>query len=449
MSSNERQSLFVNGAPAGELQERPAGAPAQPVKPLPEDALILIPVRNVVLFPGVILPISMRREKSVAAAQEAARSERPIGLLLQRDAANDTPGPEDLYWVGTVANVLRYVTTPDGTHHIVAQGESRFRVLQFLEGWPFMVARVQRIQEEEPQSAEIEARVLQLKERTKEILELLPQVPAELANTLENITSAGALADLLAGFMDLKPEEKQELLETFDLKARLDRMIQLMAHRIEVLKLSREISQQTKQAMDERHREVLLREQLRAIQKELGEGDEQTAELEELAKAIEEAKMPEEVATHAKKELKRLQRMSEGSGEYPMIRTYLDWLIELPWSKESGGSHRHRRGAPHPGGGPLRPGEGQAADPGVPGGEEAQPRRARARSCASSGPPGVGKTSLGPVHRAGHQPQVRARLAGRRARRGGDPGPPAHLHRGAARQHHPGDSQGAARAIPC
>jgi ATP-dependent Lon protease len=335
MSSNERQSLFVNGAPAGELQERPAGTLAQPVKPLPEDALILIPVRNVVLFPGVILPISMRRERSVAAAQEAARSERPIGLLLQRDPANDAPGPEDLYWVGTVANVLRYVTTPDGTHHIVAQGESRFRVLQFLEGWPFMVARVQRIQEVEPQTAEIEARALQLKERAKEILELLPQVPAELANTLENITSAGALADLLAGFMDLKPEEKQELLETFDLKARLDRMIQLMAHRIEVLKLSREISQQTKQAMDERHREVLLREQLRAIQKELGEGDEHAAELEELAKAIEEAKMPEEVATHAKKELKRLERMNEGSGEYPMIRTYLDWLIELPWSKET------------------------------------------------------------------------------------------------------------------
>ncbi len=335
MSSNERQSLFVNGAPAGELRERPAGVPAQPVKPLPEDALILIPVRNVVLFPGVILPISMRREKSVAAAQEAARSDRPIGLLLQRDPANDAPGPEDLYWVGTVANVLRYVTTPDGTHHIVAQGESRFRVLQFLEGWPFMVARVQRIQEEEVQSAEIEARVLQLKERAKEILELLPQVPTELVNTLENITSAGALADLLAGFMDLKPEEKQELLETFDLKARLDRMIQLMAHRIEVLKLSREISQQTKQAMDERHREVLLREQLRAIQKELGEGDERTAEIEELAKAIEEAKMPEEVAIHAKKELKRLERMSEGSGEYPMIRTYLDWLIELPWSKET------------------------------------------------------------------------------------------------------------------
>ncbi|WP_442954745.1 endopeptidase La [Pelomicrobium sp.] len=335
MSSNERQSLFVNGAPAGELQEKPAGTLAQPVKPLPEDALILIPVRNVVLFPGVILPISMRRERSVAAAQEAARSERPIGLLLQRDPANDAPGPEDLYWVGTVANVLRYVTTPDGTHHIVAQGESRFRVLQFLEGWPFMVARVQRIQEVEPQTAEIEARALQLKERAKEILELLPQVPAELANTLENITSAGALADLLAGFMDLKPEEKQELLETFDLKARLDRMIQLMAHRIEVLKLSREISQQTKQAMDERHREVLLREQLRAIQKELGEGDEHAAELEELAKAIEEAKMPEEVATHAKKELKRLERMNEGSGEYPMIRTYLDWLIELPWSKET------------------------------------------------------------------------------------------------------------------
>lgn len=336
MSSNERQSLFVNGTAAGGPHAtHPMGEPSHPLRPLPEDAIIVIPVRNVVLFPGVILPVSMRREKSVAGAQEAARSERPIGLLLQRDPANDTPGPEDLYWVGTVANVLRYVTTPDGTHHIVAQGESRFRVLQFLEGWPFMVARVQRIQEVEPQTTEIEARVLQLKERAKEILELLPQAPAELANTLESISSASALADLLAGFMDLKPEEKQELLETFDLKARLDRMIQLMAHRIEVLKLSKEISQQTKQAMDERHREVLLREQLRAIQKELGEGDEHAAEIEELAKAIEEAKMPEEVAAHAKKELKRLERMSEGSGEYPMIRTYLDWLIELPWSKET------------------------------------------------------------------------------------------------------------------
>jgi ATP-dependent Lon protease len=321
-----------NGAVAG----AGAGSEAkQPVKPLPEDAIIVLPVRNVVLFPGVILPVAMRREQSVAAAQEAARSEQPLGLLLQRQPETDAPGPDDLHWVGTVANVLRYVTTPDGTHHIVAQGESRFRVLQFLDGWPFLVARVQRIDEVEQQTPEIEARALQLKRQAKEILELLPQAPAEIAGAVEGMSSASQLADLLAGLMDTTPAEKQELLETFDLKTRMDRLIKLLARRAEVLKISHEISQQTRESIDARNREVLLREQMKTIQKELGEGGEQAAEIEELARAIAEAKMPEEVETHARKELKRLERMPEGAGEYSMLRTYLDTLIELPWAKES------------------------------------------------------------------------------------------------------------------
>ncbi|HSO07513.1 MAG TPA: endopeptidase La [Pelomicrobium sp.] len=308
---------------------------ARPVKPLPEDAIIVLPVRNVVLFPGVILPVAMRREQSVAAAQEAARSEKPLGLLLQRSPETDAPGPDDLHWVGTVANVLRYVTTPDGTHHIVAQGESRFRVLQFLDGWPFLVARVQRIDEADQQTPEIEARAVQLKRQAKEILELLPQAPAEIAGAVESMTSATQLADLLAGLMDTMPAEKQELLETFDLKTRMDRLIQLLARRAEVLKISHEINEQTRESIDARNREVLLREQMRTIQKELGEGEEQAAEIEELAKAIDEAKMPEEVEKQAKKELKRLERMPEGAGESSMLRTYLDTLIELPWSKAS------------------------------------------------------------------------------------------------------------------
>ena len=321
-----------NGAVAG---AGAGGDAKQAAKPLPEDAIIVLPVRNVVLFPGVILPVAMRRVQSVAAAQEAARSEQPLGLLLQRQPETDAPGPDDLHWVGTVANVLRYVTTPDGTHHIVAQGESRFRVLQFLDGWPFLVARVQRIDEAEQQTPEIEARALQLKRQAKEILELLPQAPAEIAGAVEGMTSASQLADLLAGLMDTTPAEKQELLETFDLKTRMDRLIKLLARRAEVLKISNEISQQTRESIDARNREVLLREQMKTIQKELGEGGEQAAEIEELARAIAEAKMPEEVETHARKELKRLERMPEGAGEYSMLRTYLDTLIELPWAKES------------------------------------------------------------------------------------------------------------------
>jgi ATP-dependent Lon protease len=305
------------------------------VKPIPEDALIIVPVRNLVLFPGVILPLSLGRAGSIAAAQEAAKSEHPLGVLLQRDAAAEAPEPNDLHWVGTVAGILRYVTAPDGTHHVVCQGEGRFRVLQFLDGYPFLVAKVERIEEAEAETKEIEARLIQLKDRATEALQLLPQVPAELVGAVQTMTSASALADLIAGFIDLKAEEKQELLETFDVEQRTDKILKHLAHRIEVLKLSQEIGRQTKESLEERQREHLLREQLRTIQKQLGEGDETAAEIAELTKAIEEAKMPEEVEKHAKKELKRLERMPEAAAEYSMIRTYIDWLIELPWTKQS------------------------------------------------------------------------------------------------------------------
>ncbi|MET0918424.1 MAG: LON peptidase substrate-binding domain-containing protein, partial [Burkholderiales bacterium] len=222
------------------------GGATTTLRPLPEDAVPIVPMRNLVLFPGMILPAGVGRERSIIAAQEAVRTERPIGLLLQRDSSQENPGPQDLYWVGTVANIVRYVTAPDGSHHLVCQGEQRFRVLEFLEGWPFLVARILRISESEEESKEIEARMLQLRARAAEILELLPQVPAELANTVQSITSAPRLADLIAGFMDLKPDEKQELLETFDAAARIDKVLKRLAHRIEVLQLSNRINEQTR-----------------------------------------------------------------------------------------------------------------------------------------------------------------------------------------------------------
>jgi ATP-dependent Lon protease len=314
-------------------QGAPAGAAA--TKPLPEDALIVIPMRNTVLFPGVITPITVGRPGSVAAAQEAVRSERRVGFLLQRNAQTNEVRPDDLFWVGTAGQVVRYITGAEGAHHLVVQGMSRFRVLEFLEGWPFMVARVQNVPQEDKVSPDIEARFLQLKEQAVEAIQLLPNAPEELTVVVQQVTSAALLADMVANLLDVKNEEKQDLLETFDLKRRLDKVLELLAARVGVLRISREIGEKTRKQFDERQREHVLREQLRQIQKELGEGEDVAAEIEELKKSIDEAGMPEDVQKHAIKEFKRLQRMGEGSAEGSMLRTYLEWLAELPWKDEA------------------------------------------------------------------------------------------------------------------
>ncbi len=315
----------------------PAGGRAADTVPtLPADALIIIPTRNMVLFPGLVLPVTIGRARSVAAAQEAVRHGHPIGLLLQRDAQVEEPGPADFHTVGTAGAVVRYLTAPDGSHHMICQGQRRFRVREFLDGWPFLVARVEQVGEAEVLSKEVEARVDLLRQRAVEALKLLPNAPQELVGAIQGVTSPAGLADLVAGFMDLQPSEKQEVLEAFDVQSRLDKVLALLAHRIEVLRLSREIGEQTQQSLDTRQREYLLREQLKTIQKELGEGDDARAqEIVELAKAITEARMPPEVETQAKKELTRLERMGEASGESSMVRAYLDWLIALPWSMTS------------------------------------------------------------------------------------------------------------------
>src|SRR5437870_693940 len=246
----EEQDLRTadSGAPPPEPATGPpvaTGAASPETGPaIPEDALILISTRNLVLFPGTVLPITLGRQRSIAAAQTAIRLNRPVGLVLQREAATEDPIALDLHRVGTEANLLRYVTSPDGSHHVICQGERR-----------------------------------------------------------------------------------------------LERISEFLAYRLEVLRLSRQISDRTKETIDDRQREFLLREQLKTIQKELGEGeDAKSQEIAELREKIEQAKMPEEVEAHAKKELSRLERMPEAAGEYSMARTYLEWLIELPWSVESAGA---------------------------------------------------------------------------------------------------------------
>ena len=313
-------------------QTAPAPEPIASFPELPADAIIIVPVRQAVLFPGMVFPITVGRPRSIAAAQEAVRRQRQIGILMQRDAAVEEPTPIDLHRVGTIANIVRYLTGRDGSHHLVCQGEQRFRVVDFLGGFPFLVARVIRIEEIDTRTPEIEARFLNLQQQALEALQLLPQAPQELIAAVQAVSVPGELADLVAAYMDLKPEEKQEVLETIDITARLDRVSRLLAHRIEVLRLSQEIGRQTRAALDERQREVLLREQLAAIQRQLGEGDGKAAEIAELSEAITKAQMPKEVEEQARKELRRLERMPEAAAEYSMVRTYLDWLIELPWA---------------------------------------------------------------------------------------------------------------------
>ena len=386
-----------------------AGRATAPMPPLPPDALIIVPVRNTVLFPGHVLPITIGRQRSIVAAQQAVREQRQVGILMQRSADITDPTSIDMHRMGTVANIVRYITAPDGTHHLVCQGDQRFQVTEFLAGWPFFVARVLRIPEPETRSSEIEARFLHLKSQAAEAVQLLPQAPPELLAMVQGVSSPAALADLAATYMDVASDEKQEVLETVDIRARMEKVSRMLAHRIEVLRLSQEISQQTKAALGERQREVLLREQMAAIQRQLGEGEEgKAAELAELDQAITKVKMPKEVEEAARKELRRLLRMPEAAGEYGMVRTYLDWLIELPWSLPEEKSDRHRRGATHFGRRPLWARENQTSHHRI-------PRRAQARA-KWQGPHFMFRRAsrrrqdlARPVDRARDESQVRAR----------------------------------------
>jgi len=320
---------------AMDQQKRPEQQPGQGGNAMvvPEDVLIILPVRNTVIFPGAVAPLTIGRPVSIAAAEEAARRGSRIGLVMQRDPAVDAPGPADLHGVGTIARVVRYFTARDGTQHVVCQGEQRFRTLDYLPGMPFLAARFDLVSEATGSGTSLEARERVLKERAMEAISLLPEPMAELAGVIQSVEDPGQLADLVISFLDLKPEQKQQVLEIFAVEARIDHALELLNHQIEVLKLSRKLESDTREKLEGQQREYYLREQLRTIQKELGEHEDGHSEHEELARQVSEAGMPDEALAQARKELKRLERMPEASGEHSMVRSYLDWLVTLPWSK--------------------------------------------------------------------------------------------------------------------
>ena len=334
--------FFEGGMPA---EAKPAATDTPPKSaphPIPADALILLPVSSHVLFPGTIVPLHIEHAALQTGVHEAVRLELPIGVVLQRQtlaSEQDTgmrmgTAPGNLHEVGTSAAVLRYLTTPEATHRAVVRGLRRFRILGYLEGYPFTVARVQYVDDPVTVTAEVEGRARALKQSAHETLQLLPQAPPGMAASLDGIADPAQLADVIAGLLDIAPEDKQSLLETFDLKARLDKLLLVLARRIEVLKVARDVAERTQASIGDVNRKHLLREQMRVIQNELGEGGDSAAEIDEFAKAIADAHMPADVEKAAQKELKRLARMPDSAGEGSAVRSYLDWLTELPWAAE-------------------------------------------------------------------------------------------------------------------
>jgi len=308
----------------------PAPSPGSPSQAT--DELLIVPVRGFVLFPGAVMPLTVGRPRSIAAAQQAVREGRQIGILLQRDPETPDPSAEELHSIGVIANVLRYVTGADGAHHLICQGEQRFRVTEVVKEQPYIACRFERLSDTNVETSEVEARFINLKQQAAEVLKLLPQSPPELLAEVEAARSPSALVDLVATYVDAAPEEKQGVLETLDLNERLSRVSALLAHRLEVLRLSHQIGEETKASLDQRQREILLREQLATIQRQLGDSDARQQEVAELTDKIAKAQMPPEIDEVARKELRRLERTPEAAAEYGMIRTYLDWLIDLPWA---------------------------------------------------------------------------------------------------------------------
>jgi len=304
--------------------------------PRPE-TLTILPMADTVLFPELVMPVILDRPASIEAAQRAARAEQPIGLVLADPASNQDDIRPALNKIGTVVNILRYITGNDGRHHLVCQGVSRFKIREFVEDeHGALAAKVTWIDEPEPRGdKQVDARMANLRSRALEAIELMDQPSQELANAIGSIESAALLADATAGYLGLKPKEKQQILETVELEPRLDLVQSFLDYRLEVMRLSSDINKQTQERLTEHQRKALLREQMRSIQRELGEDDSVAEEAARLREALEKAHLPEDAAEQTERELKRLERMNESSAEYSMVRTYLELMAELPWDKSS------------------------------------------------------------------------------------------------------------------
>jgi len=308
-------------------EEEPQQAAAEP-RELP-----LVALRETVIFPEMIVPLQVGRDKSVAALNAATESGGLIALVTQRRAEQEEIGdPSELYTIGTMAKIAQVVQLQDGTVRAIVQGQRRIRILGFAQTTPHLVARIEELTDAVPEGVEIQALIRSVQAQIEQYVANGAPVPPEAAVAARNITEAGLLADMVAYSPDMSTEQRQELLETTDVELRLKLVSNFLARQIEILELKGKIQSEVKSEMDKTQREYILREQLKAIQRELGEDDPQQAEINELREKVESSGMPEEVLARAIKEIDRMSRIPSASPEVGVIRTYVDWLVSLPWN---------------------------------------------------------------------------------------------------------------------
>src|SRR6267143_1758161 len=305
------------------------------------DVLPVLPLKDLVIFPFIIVPLSVSREKSINAVDQALAENRVIMLTAQKDFQNEDPGEEDLYRVGTVAIIMRMLKLPDGRIRILVQGLSRARIDYFIQTAPFFKAKITRIEEEatKERSLEIEALVRAVKQNLDRAVSLGKNISPEVMVIAANLDDPARLTDLAASNLDLKLEEAQQILETIDPVERLKKVNELLTREINLLTMQQEISSAAQGEMNKSQREYFLRQQLKAIQSELGEGEELTEEVENYRKKIEEKMIPQEAREEIEKQIKRLERSHPDSAETSIIRTYLDWMTGLPWGQMSADNH--------------------------------------------------------------------------------------------------------------
>jgi len=306
-------------------------APEGPVE-IP-DIISILPLRNSVLFPGSIIPIDVGRRKSVRLIEEAISKERPvIGILTQKDARTEDPGENDMYTTGCAARILKVIKLAKDNFSVILQGVARVKIQDYLAHDPFITARVAAVPDPNTADVELDALVMNLKDIAKRVIKLMPELPKEAGALVDSVSEPGQLADLITSNLELQVDEKQDILETFDLKTRMRKVLQFLSRQLEVLKVREKINTQVQEEMGRNQREYVLRQQLKAIKEELGELDESGGDLDEFKEKIAQAKMPGEVEKVALKQFERLKVMQPSSAEYTVTRTYLEWLVELPWS---------------------------------------------------------------------------------------------------------------------
>ena len=294
--------------------------------------LAILPLKGTVIYPGLAVPLIIGRERSIQLIDDALGSDKMIGVITQKDPKVQDPAPEEMFSIGTAASILKMVRVSERDIRVVVQGVARIKVDRYLESDPYYIARVSHLEEDYIEGITIEALSTNVKDVFRKVVELSPQVPSEIMGMITNLKNPGMLADFVVSSLNIPLEEKQQILEIIEIPARLNQVLEILNRELQVLELGQKIQSQVKEGIDKNQREYYLREQLRAIQQELGEGDELN-ESDELKERLDKAKLPEEPEKAARKELERLKRMHPSSAEYTVSRTYFDWILDLPWNE--------------------------------------------------------------------------------------------------------------------